>query len=297
MSNTPEENLLSLRRQLAEARANLHLIEEREAEFPLSTDIPLLIVKEKRHLLERIAELEQQLAQVAPASPKAEPGDERGAYDQHAKTEREIADDRSRERTLQNYLDKMAELLLKEHLSDPEGPDIVYDIACARTVTALRQLDATRRNLLLGFLRQAGLITTDDPVPLLAEADLRGADLRGALLHRANLGNADLRGADLRGADLSEAEARSAGLFGANLSGADLNGALLFWANLDSADLRGADLRGADLSRAKLTKAKFDGAYYNENTRWPESFTPPPEAIKVGGESASTLAEVEEGEP
>jgi hypothetical protein len=52
----------SLQRQLAEARENLHLIEERETEYPLSTDIPLLLVKEKRRLLGRIAELEQQLA-------------------------------------------------------------------------------------------------------------------------------------------------------------------------------------------------------------------------------------------
>ena len=57
-----EEDLLSFQRQLADARENLRLIEEREAEFALSTDVPLLLVKEKRHLLGRIAELEQQLA-------------------------------------------------------------------------------------------------------------------------------------------------------------------------------------------------------------------------------------------
>jgi formylglycine-generating enzyme required for sulfatase activity len=60
VTNLPVKD--SLQRQLAEARENLRLVEEREAEYPLSTDIPLLLVKEKRRLLARIEELEQQLA-------------------------------------------------------------------------------------------------------------------------------------------------------------------------------------------------------------------------------------------
>jgi hypothetical protein len=51
-----------LRRQLAEARVNLQLIEEREAEYVLSTDVPLQLVKEKRRWQQRITELEGQLA-------------------------------------------------------------------------------------------------------------------------------------------------------------------------------------------------------------------------------------------
>ncbi len=58
-----EEGMLStsLRSQLAEARVNLRLIEERESQYVLTTDVPLQLVKEKRRLLERIAELERQL--------------------------------------------------------------------------------------------------------------------------------------------------------------------------------------------------------------------------------------------
>jgi len=58
----PEEDLLLLQRQLTEARENLRLIQERKAEYVLSTDIPLQLVKEERRLLDRIAELERQLA-------------------------------------------------------------------------------------------------------------------------------------------------------------------------------------------------------------------------------------------
>ncbi len=56
------DELLSLQRQLDEVRANLRLIRERKAEFVLSTDIPLQLVKEERDLSNRIAELEQQIA-------------------------------------------------------------------------------------------------------------------------------------------------------------------------------------------------------------------------------------------
>jgi hypothetical protein len=62
MTNLFGKDLHSLQRQLANTRENLNLIEERESEYPLSTDIPLLLVKEKHRLLASIDELEQRLA-------------------------------------------------------------------------------------------------------------------------------------------------------------------------------------------------------------------------------------------
>lgn len=49
----------SLRRQLSEALENLRLLQERKAEYVMSTDVPLQLIKEERRLLERIEELEQ----------------------------------------------------------------------------------------------------------------------------------------------------------------------------------------------------------------------------------------------
>jgi len=62
VSNSPDKDLPSLQRQLDEARENLRLIQERMAAFVLSTDVPLQLVKEERHWLDRVAELEEQLA-------------------------------------------------------------------------------------------------------------------------------------------------------------------------------------------------------------------------------------------
>ncbi len=67
MTNLPDKD--SLQSQLAEARENLRLIQERMAKYVLSTDIPLQLVKEERHWIDKIADLERQLASqpTAPA--------------------------------------------------------------------------------------------------------------------------------------------------------------------------------------------------------------------------------------
>lgn len=57
----PQDDQASLARLLAEARANLRLLEERMAGFVLSTDVPLQWIKEQRQLEAKIAELEKQL--------------------------------------------------------------------------------------------------------------------------------------------------------------------------------------------------------------------------------------------
>ena len=127
---------------------------------------------------------------------------------------------------------------------------------------------------------------------------LRGADLRGILsptyLYKVELDGADLRGTnfsksylqlvDFTGANLERASLRgvtgaafgtvglAAGVYfdEANLKGADFTGATLREATFGYADLRGTDFTGADITGADLTGAKWD-----ENTRWPEGFTPP----------------------
>jgi Pentapeptide repeats (8 copies) len=116
---------------------------------------------------------------------------ERVAAEKRADTEREIALDSLREEVLQAYIDKMAELLFKEHLSElkPEYKE-VRKIARVRTLTVLPRLDGLRKGSVLQFLHESGLI----------EKDKRIIDLRGA-----NLGGASLEYADLRGAYLFEA--------------------------------------------------------------------------------------------
>ena len=112
-------------------------------------------------------------------------------------------------------------------------------------------------------------------------ADLSGADLSKAILTAADLAGATLIGADfsyadLEGAYLEGADLRNAALVGADLGRADLRGADLRGADISSAYLAVTDLRGADLTGATLEGARFIGAEWDETTRWPEGYEPPP---------------------
>jgi hypothetical protein len=193
---------------------------------------------------------------------------------QRANTDREIATDRAQEGLSQAYLDRMSELLLKERLRTSKSESETRDIARARTLTVLRQLDGARTGILLQFLYESKLINqmeteqensvnaqdTKGVIINLSGADLRGADLRGAVLTGTDLSQAALSHAGLSGAYLRYANLSGANLEGANLSGASLWHANLSGANLTAANLGCADLgedrpRCADLSEADLSDA------------------------------------------
>ena len=168
--------------------------------------------------------------------------------------EREIATDHQREAALQSYIDRMADLLLKEKLRTTKNIE-VRNLARTRTLSVLRGLDGTRKGLLLRFLYEANLIDKMKLIVKLRDADLTGADLRRAFLEGADLDNTNLTGADLTRANLTHADINDA-----NLSNANLNGADLTRANLDNTNLTGADLRRADLSSACLEAANLRDA-------------------------------------
>ena len=112
---------------------------------------------------------------------------------------------------------------------------------------------------------------------------LRSASLDGARLVAAKLIAGNLEGASLTGADLTNADLTRARLSYARLIGADLRDAKLDHANLEGADLQSADLEGANLKSVRLEGADLEGTNLNrvtwdDQTQWPEGFTPPPSA-------------------
>jgi hypothetical protein len=170
---------------------------------------------------------------------------EQEATKQRAKTEREIAEDNQHEVALQEYIDKMSELLLHEDLRGSDREKEVRKIARVRTLTTLSRLDGVRKGSVLQFLHEAKLIERNESI----------IDLYGAFLHKA-----DLHGANLRGAFLYEAILYRANLRGANLHEADLSGAFLYEADLSGADLSGANLERANLLNAVITQEQWGKA-------------------------------------
>ncbi len=195
---------------------------------------------------------------------------------QRYENDQKIALDKQREDLLQAYLDRMAELLLKEKLRSSEADAEVRNVARVRTITVLTQLDGRRIGHVFTFLLEAGLISTTpkDNVVNLREADLGAVNwshayLSGAYLPEANLYKADLSEADLSEANLSEAylieaDLSKAYLWGADLQAAGLNGANLSGANLTDANLSGAFLDGTNFSGATLIGAKLNGTKITE---------------------------------
>lgn len=195
---------------------------------------------------------------------------------QKDRTEHEITLDNQRETLLQEYLDRMSDLLLSHHLRNTEANVEARDIARARTLTVLSRLDGARKGSLLRFLYESCLIGREDKPAIidLREADLTKADLSRAKLYGVNLAGANLSNATLRFTNLSKAKMDEANLNEANLTGANLieaslkktqlgraklNMARCIRANFNGADLKQSDLSFANFSWADLTEANLKG--------------------------------------
>ena len=150
--------------------------------------------------------------------------------EQTARTERDIAVDNQRETSMQEYIDRMSDLLLEKGLLDPGTGHEVREIARARTLNVLSRLDPNRKESVIRFLSKSGLLNVGSTIVDLRFADLRGANLEGADLQHINLSGTDLRDANLRGARLINSD-----LSDSNLSGVDFNGADLSGANIEKA--------------------------------------------------------------
>jgi uncharacterized protein YjbI with pentapeptide repeats len=206
--------------------------------------------------------------------------------------------DQQEQTTLETYLDRMSDLLFTQHLNTSKVEDEVRQIARARTLAALQNLDSDRKGVLLLFLYESALIrepskgdtSYNDPIINLFSADLSRAnldianfggdtyqvgtgklstslisvDLSDVDLHGANLDGANLT-ADFSGADLTDAYLRGANLSDALLDDTDLRGAHLVGANLSDATLNDADLSGALLVGANLERADLRGAHVHSD--------------------------------
>jgi uncharacterized protein YjbI with pentapeptide repeats len=193
--------------------------------------------------------------------------------DRRIEADRLAAENLGRDRTLDDYIQRLGDLMLSRRLKSSKQHDAVRSVARTVTLTTLRRLDGERKGELVRFLYEVELIyeqVDQPPMVDLWDADLTAADLKDASLSRADLSDvtlvkatlirADLRAANLGGADFTRANLRAANLADADFTGADLTGA----------DLSGADLTGADLTEAKLKGIKLKGAKLEDVTGLPK---------------------------
>jgi uncharacterized protein YjbI with pentapeptide repeats len=171
---------------------------------------------------------------------------------EESKTSQDIAAEHYQQKLLQDYFDRISQLIVDKHLDESPDP---RNRAIARVVTlsVLRRSDALRRGEILKFLKEASLIQQGSAI-----IDLHGADFSGAALQRVNLEKTDLSGAILENCGLEGATLREARLLDAILDHADLDGADLQGAELNRAILNDTRLADALLSGCKLIKAELN---------------------------------------
>ena len=220
---------------------------------------------------------------------------------QQANSKMEV--DQQRQTTLDTYLDRIQELMLKDNFKtccDAQA------LAGARTFTVIRYLDGYRKAYAIRFLYDVRLIgyvdnngTVKPPI-----IDVPGADLSGAVFATAtqypnmpgvSLTSDNLYGANLSGVTLTDADLSNTYLQGANLSGAILCGADLSRATYNTKTIQVTDVQGNTLT---LGPTQWRGATYNPEpiqvkdaqgnpvkdaqgnpvtirpTQWPQGFNP-----------------------
>jgi len=184
-------------------------------------------------------------------------------------TELQIATDNQQEAALQEYINKMSELLLEKDLRKSVMDAEVRTIAHVRTLVVLHRLNGERKGDVLRFLCESGLIIRGKSIidlqganftySKLEEADLSGSDLSGADFFKASLQNVNLENTDLTGTYFTQANMTCANLRRANLTDAILARTRLSGANLSEANLSGATLDGAALDNEVRVYTMRDG--------------------------------------
>ena len=131
----------------------------------------------------------------------------------------------------------------------------------------------------------------------LTQVDFRECDASGVVFARCQMRkfvatSSWFTRADFSAANLSEATIHDSYMTEANFRGANLEEGSLRRCNLSFADFTGANLKGTSLEGsclrgAILTGADLKGTTYSRDTRWPDGFTPPLEAVNMDERAAA----------
>lgn len=182
---------------------------------------------------------------------------------QFNKTQQQVADNQRQQELLRGYFEQISTLLLNYDLKSASEYSEAKSVAAALTASTLRDLDFSRRNSLMRFLRSTGLAA---PLPgatseagVLSGADLSGVDLSNTALNGIDLHSADLTSANLTQTDLGGgANLENVRFINTNLTGADFDNAALDGAVFAYSDLKNAqNLTDEQFSQVKLCNTRL----------------------------------------
>lgn len=200
------------------------------------------------------------------------------------RSDQEIAQQARYDDLFQVYHESIDQLLLESRLRTFALGSDVQDIAHSRTLDILRQIDTTRKRLVISYLSDLKLVETGyfppppdnwrdlpPPVVSLAGADLRQTNLDSIWLDGANFGGANFNRASLSDDFLDRANFSGADLFSANLSESSLTHADFFLANLSGANLNNSNFQDASFHFVRFNQTDFTGADLGSAKHYPGS--------------------------
>lgn len=190
-----------------------------------------------------------------------------------------LADERTKQESLNKYFDSMTALLLERKLRISKPNDEVRTIARAKTLTTLEELkvvsrafelsDDVRKSLILQFLQENQLIRKDKVVVPLKGANFNGisfndgdlskVDLSEVRFWRANFVRVIFRESDFRKSILINANFSKA-----NFSKANFSKAIIFETKFNNSDFHGADFTEADFVNADFSSSDLSGANFSK---------------------------------
>ncbi|CAF0918337.1 unnamed protein product [Didymodactylos carnosus] len=178
----------------------------------------------------------------------------------------QIADQQQKESILTNFVKEISELLLEKNFSLTQ--ETMARIVRPKALTAIRQLDPTRKSYLIQFLYESKLLSTNGrqlPVDL-TDADLNNLNLGNKMFKRlVGFSELYLPETSLINATFTSRILISSDFNNADLTGANFSYSLLGFTNFRKAILDGVDFRYVAVPGVDFTKASMLGTKITEH--------------------------------
>ena len=183
------------------------------------------------------------------------------------RTELEQTKRREQANILQNYFDRMQDLILNHDLLNDKTNDAVTVMALVLTRTTLAQLEPENKSPLLQFLDGTKLIVPSNSGNV--KLSLSSTNLVGVGLPFGYV-NGNFQGTDFKFANMKDARFDLADFRQADLMGVHLESASLMLCDLSGANLEGAFLKGANFYNSTFSEETImpNGENWYQDIDW-----------------------------
>ncbi len=180
-----------------------------------------------------------------------------------AEKDRLNAENLNQETALNDYFDRMSDLLLNFQLKESPMNSVERDVARTRTLTVLHRLNGERKANVLNFLAESKLIQNGlPPIINLGNANFKNLKISNGLLRNIYLLSVDFRDSNFWGTDFSNSCLEGCDFLASSGEHAKFIGARLIHTRLAKCILDRADFSNASLFNVSFFESSFQFAKF-----------------------------------